>query len=162
MPRNNGRVGKRPERATGKTRPPGINEPQSAIALLKADHREVEGLFKSFKSAKSATEKESLASKICTALKLHTRIEEEIFYPAFIEATGDKELHNEALVEHQGAKRLIEEIENSGAARSVVRRPDQGAIRNDQAPCEGRGTFQRHVHQSANREDGLTCARNTA
>jgi hemerythrin superfamily protein len=115
MPRNNGRVEKRPGVRQVK-QAAGINEPQSAISLLKADHREVEGLFKSFKSAKSATEKESLAKKICTALKLHTRIEEEIFYPAFIEATGDKELHNEALVEHQGAKGLIQEIENSGAA----------------------------------------------
>jgi len=115
MPRNNGRVEKRPGVRQVK-QAAGINEPQSAISLLKADHREVEGLFKSFKSAKSATEKESLAKRICTALKLHTRIEEEIFYPAFIEATGDKELHNEALVEHQGAKGLIEEIENSGAA----------------------------------------------
>ena len=115
MPRNNGRVEKRPGVRQVK-QSAGINESQSAISLLKADHREVEGLFKSFKSAKSAAEKESLAKKICTALKLHTRIEEEIFYPAFIEATGDKELHNEALVEHEGAKRLIEEIENSGAA----------------------------------------------
>jgi hypothetical protein len=93
----------------------GIKEPQSAIALLKADHREVEGLFKSFKSSKSAPEKQALAKKICEALKLHTRIEEEIFYPAFIKATGHKELHNEALVEHEGAKKLIAEIERSPA-----------------------------------------------
>ena len=46
---------------------------------------------------------------------MHTRIEEEIFYPAFINATGDKELHSEALVEHHGAKQLIEEIEGADA-----------------------------------------------
>jgi hemerythrin superfamily protein len=93
----------------------GIKEPRSAIALLKADHREVEALFKSFKSSKSAADKQTLAKKICEALKLHTRIEEEIFYPAFIKATGRKELHNEALVEHEGAKKLIAEIEGSPA-----------------------------------------------
>jgi hypothetical protein len=38
------------------------------------------------------------------------RIEEEIFYPAFLVATQDTELHHEAEVEHAGAKRLIEEI----------------------------------------------------
>jgi hemerythrin superfamily protein len=97
----------------------GIEEPKNAIQILKADHREVEGLFKAFKNSKSAAEKQSLAKEICEALKVHTRIEEEIFYPAFIQATGDKELHNEALVEHQGAKRLIEEIENSGAGDAL-------------------------------------------
>ena len=114
MPRNKGSVSKRPSVREVK-QAAGIKEPQNAIVLLKADHRDVEGLFKSFKNAKSTAEKQSLAKTICTALKLHTRIEEEIFYPAFIEATGDKDLHNEALVEHHGAKRLIEEIESSTA-----------------------------------------------
>ena len=45
------------------------------------------------------------------------RIEEEIFYPALHRGvTGNEELHNEVLVEHQGAKRLIEEIEGSVGA----------------------------------------------
>ena len=114
MATNNGSIRKRPS-VRQVRQAAGISEPKSAIALLKADHREVEELFKSFKSAKSATEKQSLATKICTALKLHTRIEEEIFYPAYIAATGDKEMHDEALVEHHGAKALIEEIESSVA-----------------------------------------------
>jgi hypothetical protein len=114
MPRNNGSTRKRPGVREVKNAA-GIKEPKSAIVLLKADHREVEGLFKSFKNAKSAAEKQALAKKICAALKLHTRIEEEIFYPAFIQATGDEDLHNEALVEHDGAKKLIKEIESSVA-----------------------------------------------
>ena len=43
---------------------------------------------------------------------LHTTIEEEIFYPAFIEATGDRAIHHEAVVEHAGAKKLIAEIQD--------------------------------------------------
>ena len=85
---------------------------QDATALLKADHREVEGLFKSFERADAAAEKLSLAKKICKALKVHAQIEEEIFYPAFIEATDEQDLHDEALVEHEGAKKLIAEIES--------------------------------------------------
>ena len=42
---------------------------------------------------------------------MHTRIEEEIFYPAFLVATQDMDLHHEAEVEHAAAKRLIDEIE---------------------------------------------------
>ena len=85
---------------------------RDAIALLKADHRQVEGWFKQFKKAKKAERKEKLATQICDALKVHTRIEEEIFYPAFLVATQDTDLHHEAEVEHAGAKRLIGEIES--------------------------------------------------
>jgi hemerythrin superfamily protein len=87
---------------------------QDAISLLKADHREVEGLFSQFEKTNSDEKKATLATKICQALKMHTTIEEEIFYPAFFSATGEKELHHEAEVEHEGAKKLIAEIEKSG------------------------------------------------
>src|SRR5690606_38308551 len=39
-----------------------------AIALLKADHREVEGWFEDFEKARSDDRKQELAKKICTAL----------------------------------------------------------------------------------------------
>jgi len=85
-----------------------------AISLLKADHREVEGWFEQFEKARSADRKRDLADRICTALKAHTTIEEEIFYPAFLAATQDEEIHHEAEVEHDGAKALIRKIEASG------------------------------------------------
>jgi hemerythrin superfamily protein len=85
-----------------------------AISLLKADHRQVEGWFEQFEKTRSDDRKLELAGKICTALKVHTLIEEEIFYPAFLEATGNTEIHHEAAVEHDGAKKLIAEIEGSG------------------------------------------------
>lgn len=87
---------------------------KDAIALLKADHREVEGLFRQFRKSKNARRKQSLAGRICNALRIHTTIEEEIFYPAFLAATRDRDLHDEAQVEHAGAKRLISEIESAG------------------------------------------------
>jgi hemerythrin superfamily protein len=95
-------------RATRKTSTP------DAIALLKADHRQVEDWIEQFEKARLDSRKTELAAKICNALTVHTRIEEEIFYPAFFEATQDKEIHHEAIVEHDGAKNLIQEIEASG------------------------------------------------
>jgi hemerythrin superfamily protein len=86
---------------------------QDAIALLKADHRQVEEWFEQFEKARDANRKQDLADKICAALKVHTTIEEEIFYPAFLEATDDTDTHHEAEVEHEGAKKLIAEIEAS-------------------------------------------------
>src|SRR6185295_17473818 len=85
-----------------------------AIALLKADHRQVEEWFDQFEKARDDNRKQTLATKICNALTVHTNIEEEIFYPAFLEATDDKDLHHEAAIEHDGAKKLIAEIEKSG------------------------------------------------
>jgi hypothetical protein len=45
-------------------------------------------------------------------LTVHTSIEEEIFYPAFLHATGDQDMHHEAIVEHAGAKTLIAQIQD--------------------------------------------------
>jgi hemerythrin superfamily protein len=84
---------------------------EDAIGLLKADHRQVETWFSQFSKSKSQRKKEELVTLICDALTTHTTIEEEIFYPAFIEATGDKDTHHEAVVEHAGAKNLIAEIQ---------------------------------------------------
>src|SRR3954454_13567580 len=81
--------------------------PRDAIGLLKADHRQVETWFEQFESSRSADKKKTLAQQVCRALTVHTKIEEEIFYPAFLEATDDKDTHHEAEVEHQEAKRLI-------------------------------------------------------
>jgi hemerythrin superfamily protein len=87
-------------------------KPLDAVALLKADHRQVEQWFSQFEKATSAGRKQQLASNICAALIVHTSIEEEIFYPAFLEATRDKDMHHEAIVEHAGAKALIAEIQD--------------------------------------------------
>jgi hemerythrin superfamily protein len=85
-----------------------------AIALLKADHRQVTEWFEQFQKSRAPRQKASLAERICAALRVHTQIEEEIFYPAFLEATDEKDIHHEAEVEHNGAKKLIAEIEQSG------------------------------------------------
>jgi len=86
-----------------------------AIALLKADHRAVEELFEKFESA-GESKKQAIAHQICVELKVHTQIEEEIFYPAFRGKIEDDTL-DEAYVEHDGAKVLINDIEagNAGA-----------------------------------------------
>ena len=86
-----------------------------AIAILKADHRQVEEWFAQFEHA-SKSRKQQLADRICDALSVHTSIEEEIFYPSFLEATEDKDTHHEAVVEHAGAKKLIAEIRGMSAA----------------------------------------------
>ena len=84
-----------------------------AIALLKADHREVEELFEKFEKASRDGTKRKLAEQICMELTIHAQIEEEIFYPA-CEGKIEEDLIKEAYVEHDGAKVLIAEIEAGG------------------------------------------------
>ena len=87
--------------------------PNDAIKLLESDHRQVEKWFKEFEATNGQKTKAKLAEQICLALKVHTQIEEEIFYPASREALSSEqeEMVDEAVVEHAAAKTLIAEIE---------------------------------------------------
>ena len=87
-----------------------------AIALLKADHRKVEGLFKKFEAARSGSAKKALAREICTELSVHTTIEEEIFYPACRHGVEEDQM-DEAFVEHDGAKVMIAELLGSAPGK---------------------------------------------
>lgn len=94
---------------TRRTRRTGRRDPL-AIMLLKQDHREVEGWFDEYEQLEDEADKQALFGKIAQALKVHTQIEEEILYP---EERGEVEddVLDEAYVEHDGAKKLIAEIE---------------------------------------------------
>jgi hypothetical protein len=83
---------------------------QDAIALLESDHHRVEELFRDFKSAGDPAAKLHLAQVICMELTLHVMVEEEIFYPAFARATGDEQMVEHALKEHQEVKDLIARV----------------------------------------------------
>jgi len=85
-------------------------EKVNALKLLADDHRKVEDLFERFEKASGDGRKEKLAREICTELKVHAMIEEEIFYPALRGKIDEDDL-DEAYVEHDGAKMLINEIE---------------------------------------------------
>jgi len=99
----------RSKNRSGRTRRTGARDPL-AVKLLKQDHREVEGWFDEYEQLDADREKLELFRKIALALKVHTQIEEEIFYP---ESRGEVEddLLDEAEVEHDSAKKLIAEIE---------------------------------------------------
>ena len=84
-----------------------------AITLLKDDHRKVEALFKQFNEAKGKATKKKVAEQISVALIVHTRIENDHFYPACKGAVEDADL-KEAYVEHDAANVLIAEILEGG------------------------------------------------
>ena len=86
----------------------------SAIDLLKEDHEKVKKAFKEFEKLdrSDAEACRELVETVCADLRVHTTLEEEIFYPAVREAIDDEDIMNEAAVEHETAKMLIEQLEN--------------------------------------------------
>jgi len=88
-----------------------------AIVMLKDDHQKVSALFRQYDQGKnklSPTAKQKIAAKICDELKVHTRIEEELFYPAVsAEVPGCEDMLAEARVEHTSLKRLMADIAES-------------------------------------------------
>lgn len=95
------------------------NTDVDALQLLKRDHNEVDGMFKQYEDIKENaedSEKEALVAQICEALTVHAQIEEEIFYPSArraLDAEEGKDLLDEAAVEHQTLKDLIERLESA-------------------------------------------------
>ena len=90
----------------------------NAITLLEKDHQKVKQAFAQYEELGpyAFVHKKKLADQICAELTLHTQLEEEIIYPAFREKLSDeKDLLNEAKVEHDSAKVLIKEIQQMQA-----------------------------------------------
>jgi hemerythrin superfamily protein len=88
-----------------------------AIALLKEDHEKVRGLLGQFENATGAR-RQKLLTQIEKELKVHTTIEEEIFYPAYREAARkkeDKKLFFEAVQEHHVVDMVLPEM-NDGSS----------------------------------------------
>jgi hypothetical protein len=104
MAQETGRQDSGAEGRTGRVR-------QDALELLRQEHREVEALLERCKASADATEKLSLARRACLLWKAHSRIEEEIFYPAARRRIEDKELVEEALTEHRSIFDLIGQVE---------------------------------------------------
>ena len=95
--------------ATKKKKP--TKKPQDAIALLKQDHEKVRTLLGSLEKATGAR-REKLLGQVEQELKIHTTIEEEIFYPAFREAAKKKDdqvMIFEALEEHHVVDMVLPE-----------------------------------------------------
>jgi hemerythrin superfamily protein len=60
---------------------PKSSQPQDAVQLLKADHKLVRKLFEQFHGA-SDEEKAAIASRLFIELDIHSKLEEELLYPA--------------------------------------------------------------------------------
>jgi iron-sulfur cluster repair protein YtfE (RIC family) len=95
--------------------------PQDAITLLDEDHQRVEALFTEYLSTTAErNRKNDVAQIICMELTVHAQLEEELFYPALRQATGEDALVQDALAEHQQAKELIASIQGASDPDALV------------------------------------------
>jgi hemerythrin superfamily protein len=103
--------------ARTRARPPSMSGEHDAIELLTEDHRKVDELFEEYEASKDEADdadKENRVAEICAELTIHASVEEEIFYPAAREALDedeDTETLDEAEVEHQSIKDLVEQLQ---------------------------------------------------
>jgi hemerythrin-like domain-containing protein len=97
-----------------------VSAKTDAISILKGDHQRVRQLLRRLENAteRAATRRKDLLAQIESEVKVHTTIEEEIFYPAFKEAVrskSDQEIYFEAVEEHHVVDLVMPEIKSTDA-----------------------------------------------
>jgi hemerythrin superfamily protein len=85
-----------------------------ATDILKKQHKEVKTLFKKIEKTEEPAERRELLEQITRALQLHTRLEEEIFYPAVrgLETRKAEEMVAEAFEEHHVVDLVLNDLPN--------------------------------------------------
>lgn len=84
-----------------------------AITLLTKEHEQAKALFEQIEAAGDASTKQRLLAEVLTALRAHTKIEEEVLYPPMRDQLkGGTKLFEEAMQEHQEAKKAMNELES--------------------------------------------------
>src|SRR5678809_358357 len=84
----------------------------NAFTLLKDDHEKVAGILEKIDGTTERATKgrEELFTQLKKELDVHTRIEEEILYPALEEYEETRAISLEAYEEHALVKQLLEEL----------------------------------------------------
>ena len=96
-----------------------------AIALLKKDHEKVRGLLSKLETAaaRGGDRAMKLVAQVEREVKIHSQIEEEIFYPAYRDAAKKKDdlkLFYEAKEEHHVVDLVMPEMEEGGSTEEFA------------------------------------------
>lgn len=81
----------------------------AATQLVRRDHAHLLETFHRYRASASPPVRQALVHALCLALEVHTRIEEELLYPAVREAAPSDFLHR-AVAEHEQMRRLIHQL----------------------------------------------------
>jgi hemerythrin superfamily protein len=75
--------------------------------MIRFDHSHVMVTFHQYTKDKPASVKRALAETICTAVDIHARLEEEIFYPVMRQLTNDEQVMDKSEPEHEEMRTVI-------------------------------------------------------
>ena len=91
------------------------HQPDDAIAMLTADHRQLRALFQQYEDTPDPYLKQIIAEHVFAELVLHTLLEETVFYPAVAEQADaeGKQLVEAALQDHQEIKDLMATLQET-------------------------------------------------
>lgn len=95
------------------------------LRMLKEDHRVVKVAFREFERLDPLADAEvceGIIRQTCMELEVHTRLEEEVFYPAVRKALAQPMLVDDAEVEHQTMTMLLDQVRtlSPGDARQAA------------------------------------------
>lgn len=91
----------------------------NALSMLKEDHRKVKSILSSLSETteRATKRRKQLLDQLAREVKIHAKIEEEVFYPAFKKAAQrkkeDKELFFEATEEHHVVDLVLPELQGA-------------------------------------------------
>ena len=75
--------------------------------MIRFDHSHVMVTFHQYTKDKPASVKKALAETVCTAVDVHARLEEEIFYPVMRQITTDDDVMRKSEPEHDEMRTVI-------------------------------------------------------
>jgi len=132
-----------------------------ATALLKNDHDAVRALFRAFAEAGTdAVSRRTLYKTIRQELQLHSRLEEQVFYPAVMRVRADpaREAVREALEDHHvmdGLLAELDQLEPEDASYSEKMRALQTSVERHIEEEEGAMFAQARIHLTDERLERL-------
>jgi hypothetical protein len=96
--------------------------PADAMAILEADHRALLQRFERVLSSRNSLERQQEWPALSEAIKRHMRVEADVFYPAFLDATEDSLTHFVASVGHERIAAEMRDVLEQSASAEIVSR----------------------------------------
>ena len=83
--------------------------------MIRSDHANLLAIFHRYTADAPASTRQALADRICVALEIHLKLEEEVFYPALRELYPDGEVILKSEPEHNTLRRLVTRLRRMSA-----------------------------------------------
>ena len=83
--------------------------------MIRTDHANLRAVFHRYTADAPNATRQALADRICVALEIHLKLEEEVFYPALRELYPEGEVILKSVPEHNDIRRLVARLRRMSA-----------------------------------------------